>query len=109
MLNLSIILVNKNMKKIVFTLLISCIFVNVTSFFVCTPNYCTGVQCEEANCNSTQILVPKGSFCGCCPECYRKLNKGDTCNSPFIGVPFRGICADGLICGPNNKCIEKKI
>ncbi|XP_028135758.1 uncharacterized protein LOC114330569 [Diabrotica virgifera virgifera] len=84
--------------------------VDADGLIACHPNFCNdshGKCTENLVCSDSEILVPKGSLCGCCDDCYRKLNEGEACRSRFFGGgPFRGKCVDGLECNAEGKCAK---
>nr|CAI5833927.1 unnamed protein product [Callosobruchus analis] len=66
----------------------------------CTPNICQTVRCAAAVCESNQVLVEKGGFCGCCDLCVTILKEGEKCPVLHIrgGPPPTIRCAKGLRC-----------
>uniref|UniRef100_A0A6P7FSE4 Uncharacterized protein LOC114330550 n=1 Tax=Diabrotica virgifera virgifera TaxID=50390 RepID=A0A6P7FSE4_DIAVI len=97
-------------RLILATFVLFSVYQAVDSRLLCTPYFCNdyGIKCtENLVCSDSEILVPKGSPCGCCDDCYRNLNEGEICRLLFLdGLLFTGKCVDGLECNGEGKCAK---
>uniref|UniRef100_A0A2L2Y517 Cystine knot toxin n=2 Tax=Parasteatoda tepidariorum TaxID=114398 RepID=A0A2L2Y517_PARTP len=86
------------------------VVVAVASAFVCPPNFCSGVKCDDlSNClrENGQKIREKGSFCKCCDICVKVLGEGERCMPDHIlGSISASECDEGLACHRSHwKCV----
>ncbi|KAJ6220460.1 hypothetical protein RDWZM_006272 [Blomia tropicalis] len=94
------------MVRNILILAIALVMVSATMAFVCPPNICDMIRCDETveiNClqRDTNLykFEPEGGFCGCCPTCVRLLQENESCFAMTIrGAPRTVECAEGLHC-----------
>lgn len=77
-----------------------CSVIVATQAIVCKPGICDAITCDNLeDCERRNGIVrEKGGFCGCCDLCVVQLREGEGCPPPFMGVPPRRECAEGLYC-----------
>ncbi|GFT94501.1 uncharacterized protein NPIL_273591, partial [Nephila pilipes] len=98
-----------NYKMFKILLLVS-VGIAISDAFVCRRNYCDNVCCKPVKCKENQILVKKGSTCGCCDMCRTIIYEGEYC-PPFFrgGSPPSSQCEEGTTCkntDEGRKCVR---
>ncbi|XP_071036060.1 uncharacterized protein [Parasteatoda tepidariorum] len=97
---------NECPKKMWKQVILLCVLITVVNAIAC-GNYCATHKCPKLQCKKGQIVMKRGSFCGCCNTCYTVLKEGQSCSTLHFrgGPPPTSGCDKGLECDPEtNKC-----
>uniref|UniRef100_T1IZE7 Thyroglobulin type-1 domain-containing protein n=1 Tax=Strigamia maritima TaxID=126957 RepID=T1IZE7_STRMM len=84
------------------------LFASLVAAFVCPPNYCDQINCNNVGSCQNGYIKQRSSTCGCCDTCIKYLDEGDSCWNHFLlGVPLKTDCKTGYYCSKSSHTCRK--